>query len=130
MTTFEKRGAMPDRKSLVTTLWLTSSLVLLASLLIAPIRTSGFVNISSRLDSLRRNLAPHPGQPTASFGAVKATDTVLEVDALPSENEEQDRADTLEPPRVSFLIPWTFRKLPDRQSIASRSILSLYHLRC
>jgi hypothetical protein len=36
----------------------------------------------------------------------------------------------MEEPRVSFLIPWSFRKVPDRQSIAPRSILSLYPLRC
>ena len=59
-----------------------------------------------------------------------ATDAVLQVDALPSENEEQDRADALDGPRVSFLIPYSFRKVSDRQFIAPRSILSLYPLRC
>ena len=130
ITTFEKRGAMPDRKSLVSMLWLTSSLALLASVLVAPIRTSGFVSVSSRPDCLRRNFALPPGQPTTRLGAAMATDAVLEVNALPSENEEQDRADALDEPRVSFLIPCSFRKVPDRQLIAPRSILSLYPLRC
>jgi hypothetical protein len=58
-----------------------------------------------------------------------ADDAVVEVKALPSENEEQD-ADALHEPQVSFLIPWSFRKVPDRQLIAARSILSLYPLRC
>ena len=95
-----------------------------------PIRTSGFVTVSSRPDCLRRNFALPPGQPTTRLSAAMATDAVLEVNALPSENEEQDRADALDEPRVSFLIPCSFRKVPDRQLIAPRSILSLYPLRC
>ncbi|MBV8265463.1 MAG: hypothetical protein JO252_03870 [Planctomycetaceae bacterium] len=121
---------MPDRKSLVSTLWLTSSLALLASVLVAPIRTSGFITVSSRPDCLRRNVAPPPGQSTTRLSAAMATDAVLQVNALPSENEEQDRADALDEPRVSFLIPCSFREVPDRQLIAPRSILSLYPLRC
>jgi len=120
---------MPDLKSLVSTLWLTSSLALLASVLVVvPIRTSGFV--SSRPDCLRRNFALTPVQPTTRLGAAMATDAVLEVNALPSENEEQDRANPLDEPRVSFLMPCSFPKVPDRQLIAPRSILSLYPLRC
>jgi hypothetical protein len=121
---------MPDRKSLVSTLWLTSSLALLASVLVVPIRTSGFVTVSSRSDCLGRYFAPPPAQPTTRLSAATATDAVVRVNALPSENEEQDRADALDEPRVSFLIPCSFRKVPDRQSIVPRSILSLYPLRC
>ena len=121
---------MPDRKSLVSTLWLTSALALLASVLVAPIRTSGFITVSSRPDCLRRNFALPPGQPTTRLGAAMATDADQQVNALPSEEEEQDRAEALDEPRVSFLIPCSFRKVPDRQSIAPRSILSLYPLRC
>jgi hypothetical protein len=121
---------MPDRKSLVSTLWLTSSLALLASVLVAPIRTSGFVTVSSRPDCLRRNFALFPGQPTTCLSAAMTTDVVLLVNALPSENEEQDGADALDEPRVSFLIPCSFRKVPDRHLIAPRSLLSLYPLRC
>jgi hypothetical protein len=121
---------MTDRKSLVSTLWLTSSLALLASVLVGPLRTSGFVSVSSRPDCLRRDFVLPPGQPTTRLGAAMDTDAVLQVDALPSESEEQDRADALDEPRVSFLIPCSFRKVPDRQSIIPRSILSLYPLRC
>ncbi len=121
---------MPDRKSLVSTLWLSSSLALLATVLVAPIRTSGFVTVSSRPDCLLRNLALPPGQPTTHLSAAMATDAVLEVDAFPSENEEEDRVDALDEPRVSFLIPCSFRKVLDRQLIVPRSILCLYHLRC
>jgi hypothetical protein len=121
---------MPDRKSLVCTPWLTSLLALLASVLVAPIRTSGFVSVSSRPDCLRRNFALSPVQPTTRLSAATATDAVLQVNALPSENEEQDWADPLDEPRVSILIPCSFRKVPDRQMIAPRSILSLYPLRC
>jgi hypothetical protein len=126
--TFEKRVAMPDRKSLLSTLWLTSLLALLASVVIAPIRTLGFV--SSRPDYLRRDFALPPGQPTTHLGAAMATDAVQQVNALRCEDEERDRADALDEPRVSLLIPCSFRKVPDRQLIAPRSILSLYHLRC
>jgi hypothetical protein len=61
-----------------------------------------------------------------------ATDAILQVNALPSDNEEeeQDRAVALDEPRVSFLIPCSFRKVPDRQLIAPRSILSFQPLRC
>jgi hypothetical protein len=128
--TFEKRGAVPDRKSLVFTLWLTSSLALLASVLVEPIRTPGFFTFSSRPDCLHLNFALPPGQPTTLLTPAMATDAVLQVNALPSENEEQDRADALDEPRVSFLIPCSFRKVHDRQLIAPRSILSLYPLRC
>jgi hypothetical protein len=121
---------MPDRKSLVSTLCLTSMLALLAAVLVAPIQTSGFVSVSSRPDGLRRNFALPPGQPTTCLGAAMATDAVLKADALPSENEEQERADALDEPRVSFLIPCCFPKVPDRQLSAPRSILSLYPLRC
>jgi hypothetical protein len=119
---------MPDRKSLASTLCLPSTLALLASVLVAPIWTSG--SVSSRPDCLRRDFALPPGQPTTLLSAAMATDIVQQVNALRSEDEEQDRADALDEPRVSFLIPYSFRKVPDRQLIAPRSILSLYHLRC
>lgn len=120
---------MSDRKSLVSTLWLTPSLALLASVLVAPIRTSGFI-VLSQPDCLRRNFALPPGRPTTRLSASMPTDAVPQVNALPPENEEQDRADALDEPRVSFLIPCSLPKVPDRQLIAPRSIPSLYHLRC
>jgi len=121
---------MPDRKSLVSTFWLISSLALLASVLVAPIRTSELATVSSRPDCLRSHFARPPGQPTTRLSAAVATDAVPLVNALPSENEEQDRTDALDEPRISFLNPYAFRKVPDRQLIAPRSILSLYPLRC
>jgi hypothetical protein len=121
---------MPDHKRLNSTLWLTASLALLAAVLVAPIRTSGFSSVSSRPDCLRRNFALAPGQPTSRLCAAIATEAAREENALPSEDEEQDRADALIEPRVSFLIPCSFCTLPDRQLIAPRSILSLYPLRC
>ena len=124
------REAMSDRKSFVLKLWLTSSLVLLAWSLVAQARSSGSVTVSSLPDCLGRNFALPPGHSTAHFSATIATDDTLKVDALPSEDEEQDRADALHEPRVSFLIACSFPKVPDRQLIAPRSILSLYPLRC
>jgi hypothetical protein len=121
---------MPDLKSLASTLWLTSSLALLASVLVVPIRTSEFVTVSSQPDCLRRDFGLPPGQSATHFSKAMATDAVLEVDALPSESEEQERADALDEPRVSFLIPCSFRKVPDRQFIDPHSVLTLYPLRC
>jgi hypothetical protein len=121
---------MPDRKSLVCTLWLTSSLALLASVLIAPIFTSGFLSVSPRPDCRCCDFALAPVDSTTRLSASMDTDAVLQVNALPSENEEQDRADPLDEPRVLFLIPCSFRKVPDRQLFAPRSILSVYPLRC
>jgi ligand-binding sensor domain-containing protein len=121
---------MPDRKSLIITLWVTGTLALLATALFAPSRTLGFATVSSRHASLPRNFILPLGQPTTLLSAAKATDAVLQVDALPSESEEQDRADARDEPRVSFLIPCSFRKVSDRQPIAPRSIFSLYPLRC
>ena len=131
MAMFEKRGAMPDRQGRVSTLWLTSSLALLASVLVAPIRTSGFVSVSSRSDCVRENCAISPGQGTSLLSAAMAIDAVLEVNGLLSEDdEEQDRADALNEPRVSFLLPGSFRNVADPQLTAPQSILSLYPLRC
>jgi hypothetical protein len=128
---FEKRGIMSGGKSLASTLWLTASLALLASVLIAPTRTSGFAAVSSRPDSLPPNLAPSPTQPTTHLGAAMATDVVPRVNALPSDDEEEeDRADAQDEPRVSFPILCSFRTILDRQTIAPRSILSRYPLRC
>jgi hypothetical protein len=128
--TFAKRGAMPDRKSLNSTLWLTASLALLASVVVAPIWTPGFVTVSSRPGCLCRNSALPPGQPTTRLNAAMATDAVLQVKALPSQNEEQDQDGALNEPRISFLIPCSFCKVPDRQLIGPRSILSPFPLRC
>lgn len=121
---------MPDRKLLVSTLGLTSSLALLALMLVVPIRSLGFVTVSSRPDCLRSSFTLLPGQSTTHLGVASTTDAVRKMKALPSENEEEDGADALDEPRVSFLSLCSFRKVPHRQLIAPRSILSLYPLRC
>ncbi len=121
---------MFNRKSLVITLWFTSSLTLLASILLAPNWTSRCFTVLSRPDSLPREFAPLPDQPTIHLAAAMATDADFQVNALPSESEEQDRAESLDEPRVSFLIPCSLRQIPDRPPIAPRSIISLYPLRC
>jgi hypothetical protein len=121
---------MPDRKSLVCTLWLTSALALLASVLVEPIRTSGLITVSSQPDCLRRDFALPTGQSTADLSAAMATDAVLLLSDLRSENEEQERADALDEARLSFLFPNSFRTVPDRQLLAPCSILSHYPLRC
>ena len=130
ITTIEKRGAMSDRKSLVSAFWLSSALAFLVPVLVAPGRTLGFAPVSPRAESLRPDFVIFPGQSTTGIDAVPAIDEVLQVSALASENEEQDRVDALDEPRVSFLLPCSLPKAPDRQSIAPRPILSLYPLRC
>src|SRR4051794_24667292 len=109
MKTLGKRAAMTNRKRLVSTFWLTSSLTLLALALVAPIRTSGIATASSRPDCLRRNFALTLAQRTIRLSAAIATDDVLEDDALLSEDEEQDRAVAADEPRVTFLLPYSFR---------------------
>lgn len=151
---------MSDRKSLVSMLWLVSSLTLLASVLVVPMRTSGLVTVSSRPICLWRSFAQLMGQPNARLNSAMATDPTLQVNVLPSENEgqvlavalseppaneehvravtldeppkneEKDWADAFDEPRVSFLLPCSFRKVPDRQLIAPPSIISLCPLRC
>jgi hypothetical protein len=59
-----------------------------------------------------------------------AIDAVLKMKARHSENEEEDGADALDEPRVTFPSLSSLRKVPDRHLIAPRSILSLYPLRC
>ena len=118
---------MPDRKRLVTTLWLASFLPLV---LVVPDRTSGSVTGSSQPDCLSRSSAQPSSPPKTHIDAAKATDAVLQANAVPNDNEEEERADAPNEPRVSFLIPHSLRKVPDRQLIARRSILSFYPLRC
>jgi hypothetical protein len=120
---------MPDRKGLVSTLWLTSTLALLAAVLAAPSRTSGSVSVSSRPDCHRRNFGL-PTRHSTHLSGEAATDALQDVKAFLSENEEQDRDDALNELRFSFLMPWSFRKVRDRELIPPPSILSLYPLRC
>lgn len=136
---------MPDRKSLISTFWLTSTLVLLAAVLVAPIRTPRIHTASSRSAGFHRTCALPPASPKARLSAATVIHTVLQMKALPSENKVQDRADAqdkalenegpdwaeaLNEPRASFFIPGFFRKVSVRQLIAPPSIISLCPLRC
>ncbi len=122
---------MLERKRLVSTLWiLFSGLALLVAVFLAPIRTSGFVTVSSRPDCLRRNFALPLGTSTSRLSAVVIPEVALEENALSLEDEEQDWVDPLHEPLVSFLPLSSFRKLPDRQSITPPTLLSHYPLRC
>ena len=121
---------MPGRKSLVCTLWLLPSLMLLAWVLVAPTRKSGLVAVSSQPDSQRNTLAGPRAEPSTRLRAGMAGDDATQVDAFACEDEEQDRVDDLIEPRASFLITCSSRKLPARQSILPRSVLSHYPIRC
>jgi len=127
---FEKREAMPECKRLVFTFWLMSALALLVAVLIAPFRTSGFAKVSSGSHFMHRSFAIPSYEPVAFWSVGIGNEAVDEGTALPSEDEELERADALDEPQVSFLIPVCFRKVPDRQLIAPCSVLSLYPLRC
>ena len=120
---------MPDRSNLAATFWLASSLALLASVLVAPTRAS-VVIVSSQSDCLRRNCTPSHGRPTPCLRAAVPTDDVPPVNALPAENEEQERADALDEPRVSLPIACSRRQVVDRRLITPRSIPPSYPLRC
>jgi hypothetical protein len=121
---------MPDRKRVAFTLGLTSSLAMLALVLVAPIRLPGTANVSSNPDCLRGVFTATPGQPTTSLSPVTAIDAVRKMKAHPSENDEEEGADALAEPQVSFLSLCSSCKFPDRRLIAPSSILSLYPLRC
>ena len=124
---------MSDRKSFDSTLWLRASLTLLAivaSVLVAPIQAWGGVAESSLPDYLRGNFAQRTVEPTILSSVLLAPDADLQVKALASEDEKQREESAPGESRVSFLMPWCFRKVPDRRLIAPPSILSLYHLRC
>ena len=121
---------MPERKHPLSILGLTSLLALLALMLVAPIRSVGFVTVSACHDCLSSDFTLPPGQPTASIGAAMATDAVWKMKALPSENEEEEGADALDESRVSSLNHPSLRKVPDHQFLPRHSILSLYPLRC
>lgn len=121
---------MPDRKSLVYTSWLLTSLVLLVWVSITPPRKSGVVVPSSRRDSHRNESSLHQAESTPYLRAAMDADAAPEGASLAWEEEEQDRVDALDEPRESFLVACSFRKAPTRQVISSRSILSHYPIRC
>jgi len=121
---------MPDRKSLLYTLWLLTSLVLLAWVSMTPNRKSGLVASSSRPDCHRINFPLHQAEPTAHLRAVMDADVVLGGHVPAWEGEEQDRVDALNAPHASCLIPCSFRKVPPLRVVSSRSILSHYPIRC
>jgi hypothetical protein len=130
---------MTDRKRHISTLWLTYSLALLV--LVAPMRMSGVANVTSmrmsgvanvtsRPGFLPRDFAVPTGQPKAHLGAAMSTDAVLRVYAVLSESNEQEEAYAQDEPRVPYATPFTSCNIPDLPLIASRSIPSVYPLRC
>ncbi len=121
---------MPNRKILISTLGLASSLVFLAIFILAPSQSLRFVAFSAPSESTIANSSSDTRQPTSFLSTAISPESVLVVDALRSETEEQDLADPLDEPRISFLNPRSFRNDTDRQLIVPRSILSHYPLRC
>lgn len=129
------QAAMDDRKSFDTMLWLISSLTLLtivALVLVALIQSRGSVAVSPLSDCLQGNFAQRTVESTILRNALLAPDAVLKGQALASvgEDEEPRGEAALDAYQVSFLMYWSFRKAPDCRSIAIRSVLSLYQLRC
>jgi len=124
---------MSDRKSFESTLWLRTllmSLAIVASVMVAWIHACGVVTVSSLADCLRDHFAQRTVEPTIHSSLSFSPDAVLQVKALASEDEDQRGESEPGKSRVSFLMPWCFRKVTDRRLIALPSVLSLYHLRC
>jgi len=125
---------MSDRKILVLTLLLTCSpailaAVILAAVIMAPSRTSGFDTVASRSDCLYPNSGLLPSQSSNCLNAATSTNDLLEVNALTSEDEEQDPVHPVDEPRFSFLFLCSFHKVADGHLITPRSFLSHYPLR-
>jgi len=124
---------MSERKSFDYTLWLSASLTLLAivaSVLVAPMQAWGGVAVSSLPTCLRGNFAQRTVEPPILCSVLSAPDAVQQVKALASEDEKQREESAPGESRVSFLMPGSFLKVPDRRSIAPPSVLALYPLRC
>lgn len=121
---------MPDRNSLVSMLWLASALILMGSAPGVPIRASGYLAVASSATDDRVAFTLAQDRSPSYLTAAKATETVLQVSALASESDEQERADAPDAARVCFLIHWSYRKITGLHSIAPRSLPSLYPLRC
>jgi hypothetical protein len=121
---------MPDGKRRSFTLCLSASLMLLAAVLVAPIRVSGLVAAPSRPDCLRGIFIRPRGRHTSHLDRAKATRTARQPKAVACGNEEEDRTDAHPEAGVSVPLPRSFRRVADRPLIARRSLLSLYPLRC
>ena len=121
---------MSDQKSLVFTLGLVALVLLLVTVPSRPIRTSEFDAVSFERDGVRHNIAVRSSQSKPHLCAGTGAGAVLEVNALRSENDEEDRVDAVDERRISFSVPCCFRTISDHQLIVPRSIISLYPLRC
>ena len=131
--TFEKRGAMTDRIRLVFKLWLATSLTLLACVLVSPSLTTGSVTVSSRPVHASRVLSPRPGQLSGCLTAATCSDDVPQVEALPSETDDDDEQQRDASPcvlRLSSLTSCPFNVISDRRPIVPPSIPSFHPLRC
>ena len=120
---------MLERQSLVFTLWL-ACLLLLASTVLVPARAMGPAAASSSPDRLRLNFTPPPHQPPHCLTSAMEGESNPQAVAFSPENEEQDGSEARPEPRVSSLIPCAIQKISNLASIAPRSSLSLYPLRC
>ena len=114
-------------------------LVMVASVLVAPMRTHGALAASSPPDGLPGTSVPGNVTPAILHSASRAPDAAPRAYGLAAKEDEQPGESALEEPRgesaleeprVSFFMSWRFRKDPDRRVVAPFSILSLYHLRC
>jgi hypothetical protein len=89
MTTFENGRFMLKHKRLVATLWFVSSLALVASVPVGPMRTSGFGTVSPHYGCLNESLVVCPSQ-MAGLTATRDGKNARPVVALYSEEEERD----------------------------------------
>jgi hypothetical protein len=126
----EKRWAMPDPKCPATTTGLALALALLALMLVVSSQVSGLAPVSTHSDYLRKDFARSAGPPTIRLGPALATESIRKIKALPSANEEEEGAEALVEPRVSFRVFSSFSQALERHRIVPRPLLSPYPLRC
>ena len=119
---------MPDRKTPFPMFWPGPVLALLAWVLIAPTWPTGAG--PARVSCAVMSFCPPANPQATSLGAAIPIDTLPQVNALPSEGEEQDQVDAPGEARLSFQIPGSFRTVAPLRLIVPRPIPSLYPLRC
>jgi hypothetical protein len=119
---------MSNRKPLNLWLTYTSALALVAAIVTAPIRSAGFVVVSSRSDSFRYSLAIPQNYPTRIGGMVITSASLIK--AIHTENEEQ------QPTELSYTVVRSFTPPSSSPREHAQSLTDLgltrtcYPLRC
>jgi hypothetical protein len=133
ITMFENRRYMTECKRLIATTCLASSLALLAWVLVGPMRSSGFGNVSSHPDCLPANVVSSSSQ-TAGLTATPVGKNARSVLAIYSEEEERDdeqeSAGILPNVLLRIAPPRSFSRIAHTGVIASYLTQASSPLRC